>query len=190
MLCRAALVTATILFSTSGCLGDNRQLGDAPLPSGGAITNGAAGASPSFGSGGGDSGGSAGSSILIGTESDGGAPNLCSGLSIPDDTCAAASEATLLPLTKDGCDFSLTIPLGFAFDRDQIAVVFTPTEGLRRQVPRVDAPSACALNPTGGWFYDGADSSTLSLCPCSCAELDAETGVLALLGCIPTVGIR
>jgi hypothetical protein len=195
MLRRAALVVVT-MANVSACLADNRQLGDVPRPSGGApsssqgggISLGVGGSKSLGGSGG--SGGSAGSVIVVGMGGLSAATNLCSGLSFSENDCIGAIDAPLSPLTTGGCEFALTIPPGLSFERDQVAVVFAPEEGPPRQVPRVNALSACALNPTGGWFYDRPDSSALSLCPCSCAEVDARTTLVALLGCTPTVGIR
>jgi len=89
------------------------------------------------------------------------------------------------------CEYQLPpAPDGMKLDTAKVQVLYTPASGDPEEVPSISALSACAKNPNGGWYYDNADSpSKISVCPCTCARLQAGR-VDVRLGCKPRLGLR
>lgn len=89
------------------------------------------------------------------------------------------------------CEYQLPPPPdGMKLDSTKVQVVYTPASGEPEEVPSISSISACAKNPNGGWYYDNADApSKISVCPCTCARLQAGR-VDVRLGCKPRLGLR
>jgi hypothetical protein len=76
-----------------------------------------------------------------------------------------------------GCSF----PLPSGADMNNINLVYTPPSGSAQTVPRVT--TVCTA--TGGWTYD-ATSSTIEVCPTTCAGFGPSSNAHLVLGC-PTI---
>jgi hypothetical protein len=89
------------------------------------------------------------------------------------------------------CEYQLPPPPdGMKLDTAKVQVLYTPSSGDPEEVPSISSLSACAKNANGGWYYDNADSpSKISVCPCTCARLQAGR-VDVRLGCKPRLGLR
>jgi len=89
------------------------------------------------------------------------------------------------------CEYQLPPPPdGMKLDTEKVQVLYTPSSGDPEEVPSISSLSACAKNPNGGWYYDNPDSpSKITVCPCTCARLQAGRVDVAL-GCKPRLGIR
>ena len=89
------------------------------------------------------------------------------------------------------CEYQLPPPPdGMKLDTAKVQVLYTPASGAAEEVPSISAYSACAKNPNGGWYYDDANSpSKITVCPCTCARLQAGR-VDVRLGCKPRLGLR
>lgn len=89
------------------------------------------------------------------------------------------------------CEYQLPPPPdGMKLDTAKVQVLYTPSSGDPEEVPSISSLSACAKNSNGGWYYDDADSpSKISVCPCTCARLQAGR-VDVRLGCKPRLGLR
>jgi hypothetical protein len=89
------------------------------------------------------------------------------------------------------CQYQIpTPPEGMKLDPAKVQVVYTPATGGPEEVPSVDGLGACANNVNGGWYYDyPANPSKISVCPCTCARLQAGK-VDVRLGCKPRLGLR
>jgi hypothetical protein len=89
------------------------------------------------------------------------------------------------------CEYQLPPPPdGKKLDTTKVQVVYTPASGAPEEVPSIASILACDKNPNGGWYYDNADApSKISVCPCTCARLQAGR-VDVRLGCKPRLGLR
>jgi hypothetical protein len=89
------------------------------------------------------------------------------------------------------CEYQLPPPPeGMKLDTTQVQVIYTPSFGDAEEVPSISSLSACANNANGGWYYDDAEHpSKLTVCPCTCARLQAGR-VDVRLGCKPRLGLR
>ena len=89
------------------------------------------------------------------------------------------------------CEYQLPPPPdGMKLDASKVQVVYTPSSGAAEEVPSIASLAACAKNVNGGWYYDDADSpSKITVCPCTCARLQAGR-VDVRLGCKPRLGLR
>jgi len=89
------------------------------------------------------------------------------------------------------CEYQLPPPPdGMKLDTAKVQVLYTPAAGAPEEVPSISSYSACAKNPNGGWYYDDANSpSKITVCPCTCARLQAGR-VDVRLGCKPRLGLR
>jgi len=89
------------------------------------------------------------------------------------------------------CEYQLPPPPdGMKLDTTKVQVLYTPSSGDPEEVPRISSLSACAKNPNGGWYYDNAAApSKITVCPCTCARLQAGR-VDVRLGCKPRLGLR
>jgi hypothetical protein len=89
------------------------------------------------------------------------------------------------------CEYQLPPPPdGMKLDTTKVQVIYTPSFGDAEEVPSISSLSACANNANGGWYYDDADHpSKLTVCPCTCARLQAGR-VDVRLGCKPRLGLR
>lgn len=89
------------------------------------------------------------------------------------------------------CEYQLPPPPdGMKLDSTKVQVLYTPSSGDPEEVPSISSFSACAKNPNGGWYYDDADApSKITVCPCTCARLQAGR-VDVRLGCKPRLGLR
>jgi len=89
------------------------------------------------------------------------------------------------------CEYQLPPPPdGMKLDTAKVQVLYTPATGAAEEVPSISSYSACAKNPNGGWYYDDANSpSKITVCPCTCARLQAGR-VDVRLGCKPRLGLR
>jgi len=89
------------------------------------------------------------------------------------------------------CEYQLPPPPdGMKLDTAKVQVLYTPATGAAEEVPSISSLSACAKNPNGGWYYDDANSpSKITVCPCTCARLQAGR-VDVRLGCKPRLGLR
>jgi hypothetical protein len=89
------------------------------------------------------------------------------------------------------CQYQIpTPPEGMKLDPAKVQVVYTPATGGPEEVPSVDGLGACANNVNGGWYYDyPASPSKITVCPCTCARLQAGK-VDVRLGCKPRLGLR
>jgi hypothetical protein len=89
------------------------------------------------------------------------------------------------------CEYQLPPPPdGMKLDTAKVQVLYTPSSGDPEEVPSISSLSACANNPNGGWYYDDLDHpSKITVCPCTCARLQAGR-VDVRLGCKPRLGLR
>jgi len=89
------------------------------------------------------------------------------------------------------CEYQLPAPPdGMKLDPEKVQVVYTPASGAAEEVPSVASFNGCANTPNGGWYYDDADRpSKITVCPCTCARLQAGR-VDVRLGCKPRLGLR
>lgn len=89
------------------------------------------------------------------------------------------------------CEYQLPPPPeGMKLDTTKVQVLYTPSSGDPEEVPRISSLSACANNPNGGWYYDDLEHpSKITVCPCTCARLQAGR-VDVRLGCKPRLGLR
>lgn len=89
------------------------------------------------------------------------------------------------------CEYQIpTPPSGMKLDTTKVQVVYSPASGAPEEVPSIESLGACANNPNGGWYYDDANHpSKITVCPCTCARLQAGT-VDVRLGCKPRLGLR
>jgi hypothetical protein len=86
------------------------------------------------------------------------------------------------------CTF--TLPAAGSFDPANVVVAYTPGDGSATQdLPKVKTSASCGA----GWFYDdNAAPTTITLCPDSCAGVQADTNALleARVGCPSTYGAK
>jgi len=89
------------------------------------------------------------------------------------------------------CEYQLPPPPdGMKLDSTKVQVLYTPSTGDAEEVPSISSSSACSKNPNGGWYYDDANApSKITVCPCTCARLQAGR-VDVRLGCKPRLGLR
>jgi hypothetical protein len=89
------------------------------------------------------------------------------------------------------CEYQLPPPPdGMKLDTTKVQVLYTPASGDAEEVPSISSLSACAKNANGGWYYDDPNSpSKITVCPCTCARLQAGR-VDVRLGCKPRLGLR
>jgi von Willebrand factor type A domain-containing protein len=89
------------------------------------------------------------------------------------------------------CEYQLPPPPdGMKLDSEKVQVTYTPSAGSAEEVPSIPSFAACARNPNGGWYYDDPDQpSKITVCPCTCARLQAGR-VDVTLGCKPRLGLR
>jgi hypothetical protein len=89
------------------------------------------------------------------------------------------------------CEYQLPPPPdGMKLDTTKVQVVYTPSSGDAEEVPQISSLTACASNPNGGWYYDDLERpSKITVCPCTCARLQAGR-VDVRLGCKPRLGLR
>jgi hypothetical protein len=89
------------------------------------------------------------------------------------------------------CEYQLPpAPDGMKLDTAKVQVIYTPASGEAEEVPSISSLAACAKNLNGGWYYDDpAQPSKLTVCPCTCARLQAGR-VDVRLGCKPRLGLR
>lgn len=89
------------------------------------------------------------------------------------------------------CEYQLPPPPdGMKLDTTKVQVVYTPSSGDAEEVPQISALTACASNQNGGWYYDDPERpSKITVCPCTCARLQAGR-VDVRLGCKPRLGLR
>jgi hypothetical protein len=89
------------------------------------------------------------------------------------------------------CEYQLPPPPdGMKLDTGKVQVVYTPASGGAEEVPSIDSLAACAKNVNGGWYYDDPEQpSKITVCPCTCARLQAGR-VDVRLGCKPRLGLR
>jgi hypothetical protein len=89
------------------------------------------------------------------------------------------------------CEYQLPPPPdGMKLDTAKVQVLYTPSSGDPEEVPSISSLSACANNPNGGWYYDDLEHpSKITVCPCTCARLQAGR-IDVRLGCKPRLGLR
>ena len=89
------------------------------------------------------------------------------------------------------CEYQLPPPPdSMRLDTDKVQVIYTPASGDPEEVPSISSLSGCATTPNGGWYYDDpAHPSKITVCPCTCARLQAGR-VDVRLGCKPRLGLR
>jgi len=89
------------------------------------------------------------------------------------------------------CEYQLPPPPdGMKLDTGKVQVLYTPSSGDPEEVPSISSLSACAKNANGGWYYDDPNApSKITVCPCTCARLQAGR-VDVRLGCKPRLGLR
>ena len=59
-------------------------------------------------------------------------------------------------------------------DPEKVQVIYTPSSGDAEEVPSISSFGACATTPNGGWYYDDPlHPSKITVCPCTCARLQA-----------------
>jgi len=89
------------------------------------------------------------------------------------------------------CEYQLPAPPdGMKLDTAKVQVVYTPSAGDAEEVPSISSLAACAKNANGGWYYDDPEHpSKITVCPCTCARLQAGR-VDVRLGCKPRLGLR
>jgi Mg-chelatase subunit ChlD len=89
------------------------------------------------------------------------------------------------------CEYQLPPPPdGMKLDSTKVQVTYTPAVGDTEEVPSIASFAACARNPNGGWYYDDTEQpSKITVCPCTCARLQAGR-VDVRLGCKPRLGLR
>ncbi len=69
------------------------------------------------------------------------------------------------------------------FDPAQVVVTFE-YDGEIEEIPRVSAASTCETSRHGGWYYTDDEQTTVTLCPCTCANIGGGTITVAA-GCNP-----
>lgn len=89
------------------------------------------------------------------------------------------------------CEYQIPAPPeGMKLDTKEVQVIYTPASGSAEEVPSVPSLGACANSENGGWYYDDpGNPSKITVCPCTCARLQAGH-VDVRLGCKPRLGIR
>jgi hypothetical protein len=89
------------------------------------------------------------------------------------------------------CDFPIPeAPKGETFDKDLVAVKYTPASQLElpEEIPRADNDQDCGGK--AGWYYDDNDNPTeIVLCPASCQKIknDLQSKIDVLFGCAPDI---
>jgi len=87
------------------------------------------------------------------------------------------------------CSYDLPAPpAGDTLDHDRVNVVYMPSTGSARTIPRVSAASAGRTDD--GWYYDDPSAPTqINVCPTTCQTFEADTGgqVDIALGCATIV---
>jgi hypothetical protein len=89
------------------------------------------------------------------------------------------------------CDFPIPeAPAGETFDKDLVAVKYTPASqlSLPEEFPRADNDQDCGGKT--GWYYDNNDNPTeIVLCPASCQKIknDLQSKIDVLFGCAPDI---
>jgi hypothetical protein len=83
---------------------------------------------------------------------------------------------------KVGCEYEIPpAPEGKTFDRDLVNVVYEASTGGETTFPRVASAEACADHT--GWLYDDPiDPARVTLCPSTCAIVQADNAAKVRLG--------
>ncbi len=88
-------------------------------------------------------------------------------------------------ITDSTINCSITLPTpppGQVLNPNQVQVVYKPFQGNNQEIPKADSGCGAAH---GGWsFDDPIDPKTITLCPCSCANLGAGD-IEIRFGCRP-----
>ena len=116
---------------------------------------------------------------------------------IVDSTAAVSQFVTaMVNITNANINCTFTIPAPpltsdghtQAVDPTKVQVVYKPYQGTNQQIPRADGGSCDG--PYGGWFFDDpTNPKTVTLCPCSCANLGAGS-IEFRFGCFPPVYVK
>ncbi len=88
------------------------------------------------------------------------------------------------------CTVSLPAPpTGEILDPGKVQVVYKPFQGSDQEFPAANSSAGCA-SASGGWYYDNPTHPTsVTLCPCSCANLGAGD-IEFRFGCRPALQIN
>jgi hypothetical protein len=117
--------------------------------------------------------------------------NIVDGPTAPDQFATALQNALRSIFSANlQCSFALpTPPAGQVLDPNVVQVVYMPFQGNDQEIPRTTSAAACGgLN--GGWYFDNASNPTsITLCPCSCANTAAGS-VEVRFGCRLGLGIN
>jgi hypothetical protein len=87
------------------------------------------------------------------------------------------------------CDFPIPAPpVGEVFDKDLVAVTYTPSDPMAEDVELPHADNLQDCGPASGWYYDNNVKPTkIVLCPKSCQTVQSDLGakINVLFGCKP-----
>jgi len=88
------------------------------------------------------------------------------------------------------CTIALpSAPAGQILDPGKVQVVYKPFQGTDQEFPAANSSVGCA-SASGGWYYDNpAHPTSVTLCPCSCANLGAGD-IEFRFGCRPAPQIN
>lgn len=112
---------------------------------------------------------------------------------IVDNADAVSQFATAMAnITSGNIPCTITLPNppdGKILDPGKVQVVYKPYQGTDQEIPAASTSAGCA-SASGGWYYDNPiHPTTVTLCPCSCANLGAGD-VEFRFGCRPAVQIN
>lgn len=110
------------------------------------------------------------------------------GSSTNADSTGAVNEFVTALVNITSANLQCEIPLPspapgqIHVDPTKIQLFYKPFQGTSQQIPNAGSTAGCG-SPNGGWYFDNPTSpTTITLCPCSCANLG--TGSIELdFGC-------
>ena len=95
------------------------------------------------------------------------------------DITAAVDEFVTALVNITSANLQCEIPLPspapgqIHVDPTKIQLFYKPFQGTSQQIPNAGSTAGCG-SPNGGWYFDNPTSpTTITLCPCSCANLGA-----------------
>ena len=108
----------------------------------------------------------------------------------PDAVSQFANAMANITKVDIPCTIALPAPPdGSILDPGKVQVIYKPYQGDNQEFPAANSSAGCA-SASGGWYYDNAiHPTTVTLCPCSCANLGAGQ-IEFRFGCRPAPQIN
>jgi hypothetical protein len=108
----------------------------------------------------------------------------------PDAVSKFANAMANITKADIPCTIALPAPPdGSILDPGKVQVVYKPYQGDNQEIPAANSSTGCA-GANGGWYYDNPIyPTTVTLCPCSCANLGAGQ-IEFRFGCRPKTQIN